>query len=131
MLEEDEKFYATFPEALRAVIEQHWRHISFRSPGFHYCLGPGAYTAASVYNPNSFDAPSTQAAGWEYRHTPAFCANPRRMSDASYSYSSSIERPPLNAHPLHSIHHGWAEGPEHQTKWEVDHLIQHYSVRVC
>ena len=130
MLEEDEKFYATFPDALRAAIEQQWRYNQapfdqyFQGHGFQYCPGPGAYsTGASIYHPHAFDAPSTY---WECPgHTPA---NARCMSDASYGYSSSMERPLLNVPPLHSIHHGWAD---RQRKWEVGHLVQHYSVRVC
>ena len=132
MLEEDEKFYATFPEAWQAAIEQEWMYKQapsdqyFEGPGFQYCAEPVIYTAASNYNHHSSNAHATWAADSD-DYTPAFYANAQCMND-SYGCSLSMEGPRSSVLPLHSMHHGWNQ---HQRDWEVDHLVRHYTVRVC
>ena len=133
MLEEDQKFYATFPEAWRAAIEQEWRYKQappdqyFEGPGFQCCAAPVAYTTASNYNHYSFDAHAMAWAADTNCYTPAFYAKAQYMNDG-YGCSLSMEGPRSGVLPLNSMYHGWTE---HQRDWEVDHLVRHYTVRVC
>lgn len=129
MLEEDAKFYATFPEARRAAIEQQWRFQQipsdqyFEGPGFQYCPKPGTYAAASNYD-HHLDAYAKCAADG---YAPAYRSEAPFMSHTVYVGSASVEGPGSSVLPFEPIHHGWTE---QQNGWEVDHLVQHHTVRV-
>ena len=128
MLEEDAKFYVTFPEAWQAAIEQQWRfqqipsHRYFKGPGFQYCPKPSTYREASNYN-HHLDAYATCAA---HGYAPAYCSEVAFMG--VYVGSALVEGPASSILPFKPIHHGWTK---QQNGWEVDRQALHYTVRVC
>jgi hypothetical protein len=128
MLEEDEKFYATFPEARKAAIAQQWRYQQaplgqyFEGPGFQYhCSEPSADRAASYYHDRHW---SDTYASYATNSAHAYLETPFLRN---YGYSASMEGLGSGARLLDSIQHGRAE---RQSGWDIAHLIQHYTVRV-
>ncbi|KAF8238547.1 hypothetical protein L208DRAFT_269084 [Tricholoma matsutake] len=126
MLEEDEKFYATFPEARRAAIEQRWRYQKalfsqyFEGLGFQYCPEPNTYTAAEHYEniPHSSDAYAACAADLCFPASYLEATFPR---DTGYGYSASMAS---GAFPLESVQHEWTD---QRSDWETMHPKQHYT----
>jgi hypothetical protein len=137
MLEEDEKFYATFPAARWAArIEQHWTYRQascasqyFEDPGFKHLPDISVYTATSHCHDSYFSDPqaaSISAADgsspFPAYHTKAPLNSPGCNCVASIGDASAS-----GAFPFKSTQHGWTE--QHRN-WEATCLIQHYTVHV-
>lgn len=128
MLEEEERFYATFPAARRAAMDQHrsFQQAScasqyFGGPGFQYHPDINTYVVASnCYNSYLSDPQVTSAADgfFPVYHTEA-PPNP-----PNYDYIVSIDG---SAFPVELTQQGWTE---QHCNWESTHLIQQYTVRV-
>jgi len=134
VLEEDEKFYATFPEARQAAIEEQWRHHQqvsynqyFEGPGFQFCPGPGIYTEMSDdYDGRSSDARAPYAVDG-YSTACYTDATPVFLGDMSHVYSPVMERSGSGVLPVESLQCGqWAE----QQSGEEVPPVQYYTVGV-
>ncbi|KAF8220460.1 hypothetical protein L208DRAFT_1416725 [Tricholoma matsutake] len=126
MLEEDEKFYAMFPEAQRVAMEQQWRYQEalfsqyFEGLGFQYCPEPNTYTAVEHYEniPHSSDVYSACAADIYF---PASYLEATFPHDTGYGHSASMAS---GAFPLKLVQHEWTD---QWSDWEMMHPKQHYT----